>query len=157
MRHTSFHSSGRTGWTESRAVRTNTMSESFGLALAAARVTGTTWHSRLDQALAAFLDASLERGVMKDQGIAETPKRAAVLRQRPFASVDPLVGRPRLPREGSLDARLLPGERDERFLRGLERQCDGSTRQGEGDRSQFLKTLFYDRQKNLVAHDVPLK
>ena len=40
MRHTSFHSSGRTGWTESREVRTSAMSASFGLALAAARVTG---------------------------------------------------------------------------------------------------------------------
>ena len=40
MRHTSFHSSGFTGWTERREVRTSVMSASFGLALASARVTG---------------------------------------------------------------------------------------------------------------------
>jgi AcrR family transcriptional regulator len=34
-------------------------------AKAAVRVTGTTWHSRLDQALAAFLDASLEPEVRR--------------------------------------------------------------------------------------------
>ena len=40
MRHTSFHSSGVTGWTESRAVRTSAMAASLGLAFAAASVTG---------------------------------------------------------------------------------------------------------------------
>ena len=40
MRHTSLHSSAVTGCTESRAVRTSAMSASFGLALAAASVTG---------------------------------------------------------------------------------------------------------------------
>ena len=40
MRHTSFHSSAVTGWTESRAVLTSAMAASFGLALAAARLTG---------------------------------------------------------------------------------------------------------------------
>ena len=40
MRQTSFHSSGVTGCTDSRDVRTSAMAESFGLALAAASVTG---------------------------------------------------------------------------------------------------------------------
>jgi hypothetical protein len=40
MRHTSIHSSAVTGCTERRAVRTSAMAESFGLAFAAARVTG---------------------------------------------------------------------------------------------------------------------
>jgi hypothetical protein len=40
MRHTSAHSSGLTGCTERRAVRTSAIWASFGLALAAASDTG---------------------------------------------------------------------------------------------------------------------